>query len=45
MQVRVGVYIGSERGCVLNGCEKGDHFIHVGKLFLRVTYTLLANCL
>ena len=45
------------RVCVcVNGCEKGDHFIHcrqvvsksnlytVGKLFVRVTYTLLANC-
>ena len=57
MQVRVGVCIGSERGCVcVNGCEKGDHFIHcrqvvsksnlytVGKWFLRVTFTLLASC-
>ena len=48
--------LGVKEGVCVNGCEKGDHFIHcrqvvsksnlytVGKLFLRITYTLSASC-
>ena len=48
--------LGVREGVCVGGCEKGDYFIHcqqvvsksnlytVGKLFLRMTYTLLASC-
>ena len=48
--------LGVREGVSVNECKKGGHFIHcrqvvsesdlytVGKLFLRVTYTLSASC-